>query len=82
MLEVEGLRGDVVVNGEGISITLSIPKVLYEKLVKIGLGVKSLIIERLIGEDNLKPDEEAEAKFELAEKCLREGESPVDRDPV
>jgi len=44
VLEVEGLRGGVVVAEEGISITLSVPKVLYEKLANMGLDVKSLII--------------------------------------
>ncbi|MHC1628375.1 MAG: PaREP1 family protein [Candidatus Nezhaarchaeales archaeon] len=77
-----GLRGGIVMAGGGISITLSVPKVLYEKLAKSGLDVESLIVERLINESNLDPDEEAEARFELAEKYLREGESLIDKDSV
>jgi len=67
---------------KGVKITVSIPEVLYEKLVRLGLDVESLIIERLVSESNLDPDEEVKVRFELAEKYLEEGEGLIDKDVV
>ena len=67
---------------ESVEITISIPKVLYEKLMKLGLDVESIVIEKLFSESNLSLTEEARARLELAERYLKEGESLVDKDVV
>ncbi|RLG03219.1 MAG: hypothetical protein DRN61_05165 [Thaumarchaeota archaeon] len=65
-----------------MEITISIPKILYEKLTRSGFSVESLIVEKLIDEGNLDLDEEIRVRFELAERYLREGESLIDKDAV
>ena len=67
---------------ESVKITISIPKILYEKLMKLGLDVESIVIEKLFSESNLSLTEEARARLELAERYLREGESLIGRDVV
>jgi len=69
-------------SGKSVEIAISVPKVLYEKLARSGIDVESVIIERLINEGNLSCDEEVEARLELAEKYLKEGEGLIDKDTV
>ena len=55
---------------------------LYEKLTRLGLDVESIAIGSYSVKSGLSPEEEAEARLELTERYLREGESLIDKDVV
>ena len=65
-----------------MGITISIPSKLYERLVREGLDVESLIVDLLIDRLGIDPIEGAEAHLELAERFFNEGIKAVDKDPV
>ena len=61
---------------------VSIPEKLYREARERGIDVESLLVDALLRELRLDPEERAEIRLELAAKLLREGVELVDRDPV
>ena len=53
-------------------VSISIPKRLYEEMRKKGIDVESRIVEVLLKELNLDPEEEASMHLELAERYFEE----------
>lgn len=66
----------------GVSITITIPKTIYEKALALGVAIEDEFLEFLSKKLSLNPDEISLMHAELAEKFLREGESLLERDPV
>jgi hypothetical protein len=64
------------------TVTVEIPRTLYEEAVKKGVDVNELVIDTLVKALNLDPETTARARLELATKYLYEGRVLIDKDPV
>jgi hypothetical protein len=62
-----------------LSVTISIPKRLYDEAKRLGVDVESRIIEVLARELGLDPREEASLHLELAEKLFREAAALLEK---
>ncbi len=66
-----------------MTISISIPKKLYEEARRREIDIESMIIEILLSESNLDPREEADIHLELAEKYFEEAKDYLaKKDPV
>lgn len=59
-----------------------LPMSIVDKIRSLGVDLESYIVELLLRELRLDPDDEARIRLELAEKYFREGSELIDRDPV
>lgn len=62
-----------------MSVSVAIPRRLYELALKRGIDVESRVVELLLREANLDPGERASVRLELAERCLKEAEEALAR---
>ncbi len=62
-----------------LSVSIRIPRVLYEEAVKRGVDVESRIVELSARELNLDPRVEAQARLELAERLVAEAENLLEK---
>jgi uncharacterized protein (UPF0332 family) len=63
-------------------ITLSLPRVLFERLKMLDVDIESKIVDYLLQELKLNPNEEFEIHVELARKFLEEGKKMFEENPV
>jgi len=63
-----------------LSEAVAIPKVIADKVRSLGADLESYVVEKLLHELKLDPNDEARVHFELAEKYFREGSELVDKD--
>ncbi|MGC9137064.1 PaREP1 family protein [Caldivirga sp.] len=64
------------------TVTIEIPRTLYEKAVRGGYDIEDLILIALSNALKLDPEVTIKARLELAIKYLDEGKGLIDRDPV
>ncbi|MGC9180927.1 MAG: PaREP1 family protein, partial [Vulcanisaeta sp.] len=64
------------------TVTIEVPRTLYEEAVRRGVDVDELVIDTLVKALNLDPETTARAGLELATKYLNEGRELIDKDPV
>ena len=65
-----------------MSITISLPKVLLQKIYEQKIDLEKMIIELLLKELKLNPRELVKVHIELAKKYLDEGKKLVEKDPA
>ncbi len=65
-----------------LTVTIEVPKSLFQKAVERNIDVEKFIIESLIQKLDLDPKEEASIHAELAEKFFREGKNLIKKDPI
>jgi len=65
-----------------MSITISLPKALLQKVHEQKIDLEKIVIEFLLRELKLNPDELVKIHIELAKKYLNEGKKLVEKDPV
>ncbi len=63
-------------------VCIRVPKALYERLRERCADVESRVVEALLRELRLDPDEEVEVHVELARRLLDEGRRAVGESPV
>ncbi len=62
-----------------MTVTISIPRRLYEEAQRRGVDIESLVVELLSRELGLDPREEAKLHLELAERMLREARALLEK---
>jgi len=66
-----------------VSVTIRIPRKIAEKAEELSVDLESLVLETILRELKLDPNEEAEIRLELAEKSLKEAKSFMEKnDPT
>jgi hypothetical protein len=63
-------------------MSISIPRRLFDEIVKKGIDIESYIIDLLTKMFNLDPIVSVESHLELSMKYLDEGRSLIDKDPI
>jgi hypothetical protein len=63
-------------------MSISIPRKLFDEIVKKGIDIESYIIDLLTKMFNLDPIVSVESHLELSMKYLDEGRSLIDKDPI
>ena len=63
-------------------MSISIPRKLFDEIVKKGINIESYIIDLLTKMFNLDPIVSVESHLELSMKYLDEGRSLIDKDPI
>jgi hypothetical protein len=63
-------------------MSISIPRKLFDGIVKKGIDIESYIIDLLTKMFNLDPIVSVESHLELSMKYLDEGRSLIDKDPI
>ena len=63
-------------------VTIAVPEALARRLEDLGIDVEATVADLLLNSLSLDPEDEAEARTELARRYLEEGKSLADRDPV
>lgn len=66
----------------GVEVVIKLPKIVFERIKSTGADVESRVIEALLRELGLDPEEEVDARVELAQRFLEEGRALVEKDPV
>ena len=64
------------------TVTVEVPRTLYDEAMRKGVDVNELVINTLIKVLNLDPETVARAWLELAVKYLSEGRELIDKDPA
>ncbi|GAB6946706.1 PaREP1 family protein [Vulcanisaeta sp. JCM 16161] len=64
------------------TVSIEIPKTLYEEATRSGIDIEELILTAIIKTLRLDPETTMKARLELAMKYLDEGEALIDRDPA
>ncbi len=65
-----------------VTITITIPEEIVEKVRKLGMDLESFIFEVLLRELKLDPEEEVQMRLQLVNKFFNEGLELVDKNPV
>ncbi|RLE57226.1 MAG: hypothetical protein DRJ40_02625 [Thermoprotei archaeon] len=65
-----------------VEITIKLPEVIAKHIKNLGIDIESKIIDMIIQELNLDPEEEVKAHVELAVKFLEDGRKLINRDPA
>ena len=63
-------------------ITIKLPEVIIKRIKSLGVDVESKIIDMIIQELNLDPEEEVKVHVEVALKFLEDGRKLINRDSV
>ncbi|MEM4971881.1 MAG: PaREP1 family protein [Sulfolobales archaeon] len=66
----------------GVEVVIKLPRVVFERIKSIGADVESKVIDALLRELELDPEEEVDARVEPAQRFLEEGRALVEKDPV
>ncbi len=61
---------------------IKIPEKIAERARELGIDINNIVIDALAERLGIDPEEELEARAELARKYLEEGARLADRDPV
>ena len=65
-----------------VSVSITIPKRLYDEATRRGIDVEDVIVVALMSKLNLDPTLTADIRLELAGHYLNEGKSLIDKDPI
>ena len=68
--------------GELTQLSISIPKIIVDKIRELNVDIESYIIEVILQNIKLEFNEELEIHVKLSEKYLRDGKELIDKDPI